>query len=475
MSPEDPFTEGDPEAFERERRRLQREAQRRARDERRSLGDRVSGALDGAAAKGREVVEHGRERVHPSNPPAAEGAEPPALRRTPAASAPAEPTAPSRRSAADVVPVREGPLAGRRRRAQAERRPRVALGPPTREQAALAEAAIAAAEARRAAAERPPEAPVASAAPAEPPPPSPPAPSPGGPGDPRKPPAVGADAGIWRRRILALVGVLVVAAGAIFAIKHTGGDDPTPAAKGPRTLKTISLTIPEGLARADVAKLAAKAGLKGDYEKATEKAPKSFDLKKAGAPSDASLEGFLFPATYELEKGAPVGDLVGKQLEAFDQNFGGIDMGYAKKKNLSIYDVVTIASMIEREVEAPKERPLVAAVIYNRLADGEPLGIDATLRYEVGFDKPLTESELSSDSPYNTRINPGLPPTPIGNPGLDSLKAAAHPADVNYKYYVFKPGSCNEHTFTADYNKFLQLQAAYQAALEAKGKQPTSC
>jgi uncharacterized YceG family protein len=150
-------------------------------------------------------------------------------------------------------------------------------------------------------------------------------------------------------------------------------------------------------------------------------------------------------------------------------------MSYAKKKNLTIYDVVTIASMIEREVQVPEERPLVAAVIYNRLADGETLGIDATLRYEVGFDKPLTESELQMDSPYNTRLVQGLPPTPIGNPGLDSLQAAAKPADVDYKYYVFKPGTCGEHSFTADYDEFLQLSDEYQAALEAEGGQPDDC
>jgi uncharacterized YceG family protein len=269
--------------------------------------------------------------------------------------------------------------------------------------------------------------------------------------------------------------VLVVAGGVAFAISRAGGDDPAPVQKGERTLKTVDVLIPEGLARTDMAKIAEDAGLKGDYEKETAKAPKQFDLEKLGAPADASLEGFLFPATYDVEKGAPVSDLVGKQLDAFNDNFAGIDLSYAKKKNLTAYDVVTIASMIEREVQAPKERPLVAAVIYNRLADGEPLGIDATLRYEVGFDKPLLESQLESDSPYNTRIVPGLPPTPIGNPGLDSLQAAADPADVDFKYYVFKPGSCNEHAFTADYDEFLGLQAEYQAALEAEGGQPTDC
>ena len=201
--------------------------------------------------------------------------------------------------------------------------------------------------------------------------------------------------------------MLVVAAGTVFAITQVGGGESKPAPKGPLTLKTFSLTIPEGLGRTEVAPIAKKAGLEGDYDKATKKAPKGFDLKKLGAPGDASLEGFLFPATYDLEKGATSADLVSKQLEAFNQNFSGVKFTYAKKKNLTVYDVVTIASMIEREVQAPNERPLVAAVIYNRLADGEALGIDATLRYEVGFDKPLTESQLASDSPVQHAARSG--------------------------------------------------------------------
>ena len=465
----DPFNDGDPDAAERERRRAQREAQREARGHRRSLADRVSGALDGAAAKGREVVEQGRERVI-DPPPPGEGAEPPPFRRTPAA-----PPAPaSRQPAEEIVPVREGPLTRRRsRRSAAGSEPKVALGPPTREQAALADAAIAAAAARQA----------EGGPPATPPPVQPPAATPPPPAQPpARPPAPasrsshgGSSGQLWLRRLLALAGVLVVAGGVAFAISRAGGEDPAPAPQGKRTLETVDVVIPEGLARVDMVAIAEDAGLKGDYENETATAPKQFDLEKLGAPADASLEGFLFPATYEVEKGAPVSDLVGKQLDAFNDNFAGIDMSYAEKKNLTEYDLVTIASMIEREVQVPKERPLVAAVIYNRLADGEPLGIDATLRYEVGFDKPLLESQLESDSPYNTRTVPGLPPTPIGNPGLDSLEAAADPADVDFKYYVFKPGSCNEHTFTDDYDEFLGLQAEYQAALEAEGGQPTDC
>ena len=192
--------------------------------------------------------------------------------------------------------------------------------------------------------------------------------------------------------------------------------------------------------------------------------------------SDASLEGFLFPATYELEKGASVDALVKDQLTAFDDNIAQVNLKDAEKKNLTIYDVVTIASMIEREVLVPKERPLVAAVIYNRLSQGMPLGIDATLRYDLdNFDQPLTESDLQTDSPYNTRLVTGLPPTPIANPGLDSLKAAADPAKVDYLYYVVKPGTCGEHFFTNDYDEFLAASDKYDSAREAEGGSPTDC
>ncbi len=131
-------------------------------------------------------------------------------------------------------------------------------------------------------------------------------------------------------------------------------------------------------------------------------------------------------------------------------------LGYARSKNLTPYDVLIIASMIEREVEVPKERPLVAAVIYNRLHARMPLGIDATLRYGLGIPptKAITKADLDSDSPYNTRRFRGLPPTPIANPGLAAMQAAAHPAKVDYLYFVRTP-DCRSHFFTASADAFL--------------------
>src|SRR6185436_9947852 len=112
---------------------------------------------------------------------------------------------------------------------------------------------------------------------------------------------------------------------------------------------------------------------------------------------------------YELGRGASVQALVTKQLAAFRDRFGSVDLSYAKSKNLTPFDVLTIASMVEREAQVPKERSLIAAVIYNRLHAHQPLGIDATIRYATGnWTSPLTKSQLAIDSPYNTRRNPGL-------------------------------------------------------------------
>ena len=152
-------------------------------------------------------------------------------------------------------------------------------------------------------------------------------------------------------------------------------------------------------------------------------------------------------------------------------------MSYAESKNLSTYDVVIIASMIEREIQVPEERELAASVIYNRLDADNPLGIDATIRYEdQNYDEPLLQSRLDTDTPYNTHTNAGLPPGPIGNPGLASLEAAANPAETDFFYYVIKPGTCNEHAFVETEAEFDAAVAEYNAARDAAGgRSPTSC
>ena len=175
-----------------------------------------------------------------------------------------------------------------------------------------------------------------------------------------------------------------------------------------------------------------------------------------------SVEGFLFPALYEFTPATPATDLVARQVAAFERVWGTINLARARARKRTPYDVLVIASMVERETVAPKERPLVAAVIYNRLERGMPLGIDATIRY--GLDVPGTEalrqSQLQSDNPYNTRIHLGLPPTPIANPGLPSMQAAAKPAKEGYLFFVRKPDKIH-HFFTASESEFFAKACEY--------------
>jgi len=236
-----------------------------------------------------------------------------------------------------------------------------------------------------------------------------------------------------------------------------------------RVVKTFSVTIPEGRSRREAAPAIDKSGVEGSYLKASGSRDALARVRKLGAPKgNRTTEGFLFPATYELKAGATAADLVDKQLDAFRANFGKIDLSKARRKHLTRYDVLIIASLIERETPSDKERPLIASVIYNRLARDISLGIDATIRYaENNWTRPLRRSELERDGPYNTRTRLGLPPTPIGNPGLASMKAAANPARTDYIFYVAKPGAC--HAFSSTDEEFARDVAAYKAAWEKNG------
>jgi UPF0755 protein len=236
----------------------------------------------------------------------------------------------------------------------------------------------------------------------------------------------------------------------------------------------VQVVIPEGRSRREIAPLAK--GLKGSYLAATVRSP-YLNPRRYGARHARNLEGFLFPASYQLKKGASARMLVKEQLQAFRQNFSKIGLAYARKKNLTPYDVLTIASMVEREAELPRDRPLIASVIYNRLHDHIPLGIDSTLRYALNdWTKPLRVSQLASPSPYNTRNHQGLPPGPIGNPGLASIQAAAHPAHSQFLFFVVKPCGNGAHVFAKTNAEFERDSARYNAARAKNGgRSPTKC
>jgi UPF0755 protein len=238
-----------------------------------------------------------------------------------------------------------------------------------------------------------------------------------------------------------------------------------------RQLRQFRIVFPEGFTRAQmaeraqtVAKIAVreshrKVKLSGKgYAAATAKPV----LVQGFGAKRLPLEGFLFPDTYDFDRLSTSDQLVQNQLQEFLSNWSTLNLAYAKSKNLTPYDVLTIASMVEGEAQVPSERPLIAAVIYNRLHAHMPLQIDATTRYGLHIPptKSLTNSQLNSDNPYNTRNRQGLPPTPINNPGLAAIEAAARPAHVDYLYFVRKPDH-RHHYFTSNYQDFLQHEAQY--------------
>ena len=264
--------------------------------------------------------------------------------------------------------------------------------------------------------------------------------------------------------------VLSAAAACLLLVAGCGKSEEAtpPATTTAPPIANLSIIFPEGLNVSEmgervaaVRKIAiAKRGVtpkltRARYLAAVSRArpPKAFlaDWKRG------SMEGFLFPALYEFTQYTNGNELVADQLAAFKRNFAHVNLAHARSKNLTPYDILKIASMIEKETAAPSERKLVAAVIYNRLHQKMPLGIDATIRYglKIPANKSLTKAAIASDNPYNSRRFPGLPPTPIANPGLASIKAAAHPAPVDYLYYVRIPGT-KRHFFTASESEFLR-------------------
>jgi UPF0755 protein len=243
----------------------------------------------------------------------------------------------------------------------------------------------------------------------------------------------------------------------------------------------VKVVIPEGFTRLQIARLAEQDALSGSYMQASARSP-VLDPARYGASRNSGLEGFLFPATYQLSAGDPAERLVSQQLRAFQLRFGPSLQRRARALGLTPYELLTVASMVEREAKVARDRPLIAAVIYSRLRLRMPLGIDATVYYALAlregiraYERELTESDLNVDSPYNTRLHAGLPPTPIANPGLASIEAAAHPARVPYLYYVAAPDGCGEHVFSSTYAQFAADAAAYQAALRRNGGHLPAC
>jgi len=170
-------------------------------------------------------------------------------------------------------------------------------------------------------------------------------------------------------------------------------------------------------------------------------------------------EGLLFPDTYEFAVDADAIEVLTRMARTTEERVGSIDWTYLTDRGMTPYDGIIIASLIEREAALDEDRPLVASVIYNRLDLGMALQFDATVVYVLGGlpDGGLTAEDLAVDSPYNTYLHTGLPPTPISGVRIASLEAAALPAETDYLYFLAMDDS-GKFTFTADFDEFLRLQ-----------------
>ncbi|MCC2686269.1 MAG: mltG [Paenibacillaceae bacterium] len=223
--------------------------------------------------------------------------------------------------------------------------------------------------------------------------------------------------------------------------------------QGPR------FTIPEGLTIEQIASKLAASGIvdeavflhavdsPSDYE--------SILPAIAQIPQDSGLrhplEGYLYPDTYELKKEYTTGDVIATMLEETGKKLNELPSDWQNRMNqmgLTLHQLLTVASLIEREAVLDEERPLIASVIYNRLKIGQPLQIDATIQYL--FDTPkerLFEKDLQIESPFNTYLHTGLPPGPISDSSFASIKAALYPETSDYFYYVTKKDGSHSHLF----------------------------
>jgi UPF0755 protein len=261
---------------------------------------------------------------------------------------------------------------------------------------------------------------------------------------------------------------LLAAIAAVVALTRPHGSKPVQTVAPPPEIKVL---ITEGKTRAQIAQSVTADGLTGSYLAASERSPLLAPTVYGAPAGTPNLEGFLFPAK-----------LVEEQLIAFKENFGAAQIAAARALHVTPYQLLIVASMVEREAVIPSDRPKIAAVIYNRLAAGMYLGIDATIYYAVElatgmptYTGELSEAQLHIESPYNTRTHLGLPPTPISNPGLASIEAAAHPAHVAYLYYVAGADGCGEQVFSNTQAEFEANVLAYREAVARNGGRPPTC
>ena len=233
---------------------------------------------------------------------------------------------------------------------------------------------------------------------------------------------------------------------------------------GSGAMVTKKITFPEGYSMNQIFKKLDEEGV-CDYDElmdAAANATFNYSFLEGLEKGEASrLEGFLFPDTYEFYEGMPASSAINKLLEGFHYKLTAEMLDWQKDSGYSMREIITIASMIEKEAANDSDRYKIASVIYNRLKSDWPLQIDSTTLYEFPDHSGAPTAEmLAKDSPYNTRINKGLPPSPICSPGIASIKAALQPSDTNYMFYALNTATGEHEYFTsADaFNAFVATQ-----------------
>ncbi len=238
----------------------------------------------------------------------------------------------------------------------------------------------------------------------------------------------------------------------------------------------ISVTVPEGLSARETVEQIARAGL-GQLD-GLDSCLQRTDWIRSLDPDARSLEGYLFPETYRFSRKATSEEIVKSMVDLFKVRFTRLTVSYPIPRNRTVSQIVILASMIEKEVKTPAERPLVASVLLNRLARNIPLACDPTIIYalklENRYDGNIHKADLAVDSPYNTYTHIGLPPSPIANPGEESLKAALAPRQTDFLYYVSR--NDGTHEFSKDLRAHLSAVARFQRRLPSRrtGGAPTS-
>ncbi|MBI4460099.1 MAG: endolytic transglycosylase MltG [Acidobacteria bacterium] len=225
----------------------------------------------------------------------------------------------------------------------------------------------------------------------------------------------------------------------------------------------LTLVVPEGYNRFEIAEAveALGFGTREEFLDATQEASLIADL----APEAKDLEGYLFPDTYHFPRRTRPEQTVRAMVERFRQVAAELGL---LEQGRPLLEIVTMASLAEKETGLPEERPLVAAVFYNRLQRGVPLQCDPTVIYaailEHRYDGTIRQSNLNSPSPYNTYVHRGLPPGPIANPGKSALEAALHPAAGDYLYFVARPDG--GHTFSRTLAEHSRAVGIYRKSLD---------